>query len=106
MTESVRLQPGMDEAFSPGDPRICSVVLMSTSVECLMENSITSEGINGVSPWASLASKYPEVCKGSVVKARWRCTQTEANNANNNKGFSLSFSFKNVPILFCSPLKS
>lgn len=59
MTESVRLQPGMDEAFSPGDPRICSVVLMSTSVECLMENSITSEGINGVSPWGSSASKYP-----------------------------------------------
>lgn len=50
MTESVRLQPGMDEAFSPGDPRICSVVFMSTSVECLMENSITSEGISGVSP--------------------------------------------------------
>ncbi|TNN44341.1 hypothetical protein EYF80_045463 [Liparis tanakae] len=50
MTESVRLQPGMDEAFSPGEPRICSVVLMSTSVECLMENSITSEGISGVSP--------------------------------------------------------
>lgn len=50
MTESVRLQPGMEEAFSPGEPRICSVVLMSTSVECLMENSITSEGISGVSP--------------------------------------------------------
>lgn len=50
MTESVRLQPGMDEAFSPGDPRICSVVLMSTSVECLMENSMTSEGISGISP--------------------------------------------------------
>lgn len=70
MTESVRLQPGMDEAFSPGDPRICSVVLMSTSVECLMENSITSEGISGVSPWASSASKYPEECRGAVVKAR------------------------------------
>lgn len=50
ITESVRLQPGMDEAFSPGEPRICSVVLISTSVECLMENSITSEGISGVSP--------------------------------------------------------
>lgn len=50
MTESVWLKPGIDEAFSPGDPSICSVVLMSTSVECLMENSITSEGIMGVSP--------------------------------------------------------
>lgn len=57
ITESVRLQPGMDEAFSPGEPRICSVVLISTSVECLMENSITSEGISGVSPWGSSASR-------------------------------------------------
>lgn len=50
MTESVRWKPGMEEAFSPGDPRICRVVLRSTSVECLMENSITSVGISGVSP--------------------------------------------------------
>lgn len=55
MTVSERLKPGMDEAFSPGDPRICSVVLMSTSVECLIENSMTSEGMRGVSPWGSSA---------------------------------------------------
>lgn len=50
ITESVLLHPGIEVAFSPGEPRSCSVVLISTSVECLMECSITSEGINGVSP--------------------------------------------------------
>lgn len=59
MAASVRLQPGMDEAFSPGEPRTCSVVLMSTSAACLMENSITSEGMRGVSPCESSASRYP-----------------------------------------------
>lgn len=57
ITESVLLYPGMEEAFSPGDPRIWSVVLMSTSAECLMEYSITSGGISGVSPWVSLAKR-------------------------------------------------
>lgn len=80
MTESVRLQPGMDEAFSPGDPKICSVVLMSTSVECLMENSITSEGISGVSLWGSSASKYPEERTDNIR----RSTEDEV-VANNDK---------------------
>ena len=59
MTESVLLHPGMEEAFSPGEPRTARVLLMSTSVAWLMEYSITSGGISGVSPWASSASRYP-----------------------------------------------
>lgn len=43
----------MEEAFSPGS-KIWSVVLMSTSDECLMEYSIISGGIR-VSPWVSSA---------------------------------------------------
>jgi hypothetical protein len=33
--------------------------LMSTSVEWLMEKSITSAGIRGVSPWGSSANRHP-----------------------------------------------
>ena len=61
--------PGMVSTESEGEPNTRRVVLRSTLDDCLIENSIISAGIIGVSPSASSVRRFAVINTSQCISS-------------------------------------